>query len=276
MRSSRSSSACWIFELTAPDKHPDLVIEMRKVCTQFGSHVVHTELDLDVRRGEILAIAGGSGSGKSVLLREMILLQRPSAGTIHLFGQDIATLGAADAQALRQRWGVMFQRGGLFGALTVRENVGLPLREHSGLDDTLIDGIAEWKLALTGLPPEAGLQMPGELSGGMLKRASLARALALDPELLFLDEPTTGLDPASAAGVDELIQRTHALYGLTIVIVSHDLDLLWRVADRVAVLGEGHVLAIGTMAELSQHAHPTVQAYFVDPRAERGRAAAAA
>ena len=256
---------------TAPG---DPVIRLDKVCTRFGEHVVHADLDLAVKRGEILAIAGGSGSGKSVLLREMILLQRPSAGTIHLFGHDIATLSAATAQALRQRWGVMFQRGGLFGALTVRANVGLPLREHRTLDDTLIDGISEWRLALTGLPPEAGLQKPGELSGGMLKRASLARALALDPELLFLDEPTSGLDPASAAGVDELIQRTHALYGLTIVIVSHDLDLLWRVADRVAVLGEGRVLAIGTMAELSRHAHPTVQAYFVDPRADRGRTAA--
>ena len=262
MRSSRSSSACWIFELTAPDKHPDLVIEMRKVCTQFGSHVVHTDLDLDVRRGEILAIAGGSGSGKSVLLREMILLQRPSSGSIKIFGDDIALLSDVQTHELKLRWGVMFQHGGLFSALNVRENVGLPLREHSALDDTLIDSIAEWKLSLTGLPPDVGLKHPGELSGGMLKRASLARAIALDPELLFLDEPTSGLDPASSAGVDELILRTHELYGLTIVMITHDLDLLRQVAHRVAVLGEGRVLASGSMDELSHHDHPIVQAYF--------------
>jgi len=253
--------------MTSAAGTPDLVIEMRKVCTRFGSHAVHTDLDLDVRRGEIFAIAGGSGSGKSVLLREMILLQRPTSGTIRLFGQDIATLTDLEAHTLRRRWGVMFQHGGLFSSLTVRENVGLPLREHSTLDDALIDAIAEWKLSLTGLPPDAGLKSPGELSGGMLKRASLARAIALDPELLFLDEPTSGLDPASSAGVDKLILRTHALYGLTIVMVTHDLDLLWHVSDRVAVLGEGRVLATGSMEELSHDTHPIVRAYFADPKA---------
>ena len=253
--------------MTAAAEAPDLVIEMKKVCTRFGSHAVHTDLDLDVRKGEIFAIAGGSGSGKSVLLREMILLQRPTSGTIRLFGQDIATITGPDTHTLRQRWGVMFQHGGLFSSLTVRENVGLPLREHTSLDDALIDDIAEWKLSQTGLPPDAGLKSPGELSGGMLKRASLARALALDPELLFLDEPTSGLDPASTAGVDELILRTHALYGLTIVMVTHDLDLLWQVSDRVAVLGEGRVLATGSMEELSHDEHPIVKAYFTDPKA---------
>jgi phospholipid/cholesterol/gamma-HCH transport system ATP-binding protein len=252
------------------------VIELQDICTHFGSHRVHKGLCLSVRRGEILGVAGGSGSGKSVLLREMILLQRPSAGRIRLLGADVATLDASQALALRQRWGVMFQRGGLFGSLTVRENVGLPLREYSGVDDALIDQIADWKLALTGLPPEAGLKLPGELSGGMLKRASLARALALDPELLFLDEPTSGLDPASAAGVDELVLRTHALFGPTIVIISHDLDLLWQVCDRVAVLGEGHVLALGSMAELSHVDHPVVQAYFSERRGARAAASASA
>jgi len=222
-----------------------------------------------VRRGEILGLAGGSGSGKSVLLREMILLQRPNSGRIRLFGEDVATLDAAQALALRRRWGVMFQGGGLFSSLTVRQNVGLPLREHTGLADALIDEIAEWKLALTGLAPEAALQLPGELSGGMLKRAALARAIALDPELLFLDEPTSGLDPASSAGVNELILRTHALFGPTIVIVTHDLELLWQVCDRVAVLGEGRVLALGTMTELSRHTHATVAAYFTDARSAR-------
>ena len=243
----------------------EAVIEMRGVGTCFRDHVVHADLDLDVRRGEILAIAGGSGSGKTVLMREMILLQRPSAGSIRLFGVETANLDADAAKAMRRRWGVMFQRGGLFGALTVRENVGLPLREHSRLDDATIDTIADWKLMQTGLPPDTGWKRPDELSGGMLKRASLARALALDPELLLLDEPTSGLDPASAAGVDALILRTHALYGLTIVMITHDLGLLWRVADRVAILGEGRVIASGTMAELAHHDHAIVRAYFDDP-----------
>ena len=253
---------------------PEIVIAMDKVCTRFGSHAVHTDLDLQVRRGEILAIAGGSGSGKSVLMREMILLQRPSSGSIRLFGHDTGTLTRQQAHALRLRWGVMFQHGGLFSALDVRENIGLPLREHSGLDRALIDRIAEWKLSLTGLPPDAGLKYPGEFSGGMLKRASLARAIALDPELLFLDEATSGLDPDSAAGVRELILRTHALYGLTIVIITHDLDLLWQACDRVAVLGEGRVLAIGPMAQLAGHDHPIVRGYFEGPRQQRAAASA--
>jgi phospholipid/cholesterol/gamma-HCH transport system ATP-binding protein len=245
----------------------NIVIELRNVCTRFGEHVVHNDLNLDVRRGEILAIAGGSGSGKSVLLREMILLQRPTSGTIKLFGDDTSALTDAETHALRQRWGVLFQHGGLFSSLTVRENVGLPLREHSSLDDVLIDGIADWKLSLTGLPADTGLKMPNELSGGMLKRAALARAIALDPELLFLDEPTTGLDPTSSAGVDELILQTHSMYGLTIVMVTHDLDMLWAVSDRVAVLGEGRVLAVGSMEELSHQEHPIIRSYFVDQRA---------
>ena len=247
----------------------DAVIEMQDIGMRFGSHVVHEGLNLAVRRGEILGLAGGSGAGKSVLLREMILLQRPTSGVVKLFGQDTATLDAAGVQALRLRWGVMFQRGGLFSALTVRDNVGLPLREHSALTAPLIAHIAEWKLALTGLPPEAGLKFPGELSGGMLKRAALARALSLSPELLFLDEPTSGLDPASSDGVDELILKTHALYRPTIVIISHDLDLLWQVCDRVAVLGAGRVLALGTMLELAQDPQPAVRSYFTDRRQAR-------
>ncbi len=249
----------------------EAVIEMRGICTRFGSHVVHEGLDLEVRRGEVFAIAGGSGSGKSVLMREMLMLQTPSAGSVRVLGNDIATLDDEQSLALRRRWGVMFQRGGLFSALTVRENVGLPLRETSELDDALIDGIAEWKLSLTGLPPDTGLKFPGELSGGMLKRASLARAIALDPELLFLDEPTSGLDPASSAGVDDLIRRMHALYGLTIVLITHDLDLMWQVCDRVAVIGERRVLGVGSMEELSHHTHPIVRGYFDDPRARNAR-----
>jgi len=182
----------------------------------------------------------------------------------------LGKIGDDEALALRQRWGVMFQHGGLFGSLTVTENVGLPLREHTGLGDRLIDEIAAWKLAMTGLKPEVGAQYPSELSGGMMKRASLARALALDPELLFLDEPTAGLDPDSAAGVDELVLKLRDLFGLTIIMITHDLDLLWQVADRVAVLAEGKVQGIGSMSELARMDQPAIRQFFDGPR---GRAA---
>ena len=246
------------------------VIEMRKICTSFGTHSVHTDLDLDVRRGEIFAIVGGSGSGKSTLLREMIMLHRPTSGSIKVLGADLQTISAEEAMILRQRWGVMFQHGGLFGTLNVRDNIGLPLREHTRLDETLINEVAAWKLTLSGLAPETGLQYPTELSGGMLKRASLARALAFDPELLFLDEPTAGLDPGGASGIDELVHTLHDLYRSTIVIITHDLDLLWQVTDRVAVLGEGKVVGLGSMLELSQMDNPIIREYFDGPR---GRAA---
>jgi len=248
------------------------VIQISQVATRFGEHVVHAGLDLEVRKAEIFALIGGSGSGKSTLLREMILLQRPDSGTIRILGNDLGQLTEEQGLALRQRWGVMFQQGGLFGALTVTENVGLPLREHSGLDDALIDEIAAWKLAMTGLAPEVGAQYPSELSGGMMKRAALARALALDPELLFLDEPTAGLDPESAAGVDELVLKLRDLFGLTVVMITHDLDLLWQVADRVAVLSGGKVHATGSMAELARSDDPEVRKFFDGPR---GRAAQA-
>ena len=249
---------------------PAAVIELSKVSTRFGEHVVHTAIDLEVRRAEIFALIGGSGSGKSTLLREMILLHRPDAGSIRVLGVDLDHLDDDAALALRRRWGVMFQHGGLFGSLTVTENVGLPLREHTRLDDRLIDQIAAWKLDMAGLKPEVGAQYPSELSGGMMKRASLARALALDPELLFLDEPTAGLDPASAAGVDQLVRSLRDLFGLTIVMITHDLDLLWQVADRVAVLADGKVQGVGSMAELSRLDHPAIRPFFDGPR---GRAA---
>lgn len=256
--------------MPATPPHDDAVIELSHVATRFGSHVVHSDINLGVRRAEVFALVGGSGSGKSTLLREMILLQRPDAGSIRVLGVDLMNLSDADAQALRQRWGVLFQHGGLFGSLTVLENVGLPLREHTDLDDALIDEIAAWKIAMAGLAPEVGAQYPPELSGGMMKRASLARALALDPELLFLDEPTAGLDPISAGGFDELVLTLRDLFGLTIVMVTHDLDLLWRVADRVAVLGDGIVQGVGSMAELSHMDHPAIRPYF---DGARGRAA---
>ncbi|MCY7304830.1 MAG: ATP-binding cassette domain-containing protein [Rhodoferax sp.] len=239
---------------------------MHAVATRFGAKVVHEHIDLAVQRKEIFAVIGGSGSGKSTLLREMILLHRPDAGTIRVLGQELGDLAEDDALALRQRWGVMFQHGGLFGSLTVLENVGLPLREHTTLDTGLIDAIAGSKIEMAGLKAEVGAQYPSELSGGMMKRASLARALALDPELLFLDEPTAGLDPDSAAGVDELVVRLRDLFGLTIVMITHDLDLLWQVADRVAVLANGRVQAIGTMAELSALDDAAVSPFFTGAR----------
>ena len=247
-------------------------LELHGVCTRFGAHVVHRDLDLEVRRGEIFAVAGGSGSGKSTLLREMLLLQRPAAGSIRVLGAALDALVPADVDALRRRCGVMFQHGGLFGALTVRENIGLPLREHTALDERTIDEIAAWKLSLAGLAPETAMLYPSELSGGMLKRAALARAMALDPELLFLDEPTAGLDPAAAGGVDALVRTLRDLFGLTVVMITHDLDLLWEVADRVAVLADGRVAAVGSMPELARSEHPGIRPYFEGPRGRRAHA----
>jgi phospholipid/cholesterol/gamma-HCH transport system ATP-binding protein len=241
---------------------------MAGICTRFGDKVVHDQLDLEVRKGEIFALVGGSGSGKSTLLREMILLQRPDAGTVQVLGQDLQTATAAQALALRQRFGVLFQQGGLFASLTVLENVGLPMREHREMDSAEIDTIAARKIALSGLPPEAAAQYPASLSGGMLKRAALARALALDPELLFLDEPTAGLDPTSADGVDLLVRQLRDDQGLTVVMVTHDLDLLWQVSDRVAVLAGGRVQGLGSMRELAQQQVPAVKTFFTGPRAQ--------
>jgi len=251
----------------------EVVIEVKNLHTRFGSHVVHNDISFEVRRAEIFALIGGSGSGKSTLLRELILLQKPSSGTVRVLGADLQALGADEAVALRRRWGVMFQHGGLFGALDVLHNVGLPLREHTALDDGLIDQLAGWKLAMTGLAPEVGALYPAALSGGMMKRASLARALALDPELLFLDEPTAGLDPVSAGGVDALVLQLRALFGLTIVMITHDLDLLWQVADRVAVLADGRLQAVGSMPELAALDHPAVRPYFEGARGRAVRAA---
>lgn len=252
--------------MTATQSKPATVIEISRLSTRFGEHIVHNEIDLEVQRAEIFALIGGSGSGKSTLLREMILLQRPNAGSIRVLDVELQNISDADALALRQRWGVMFQHGGLFGALTVKENIGLPLREHTRLNDSLIDEIATWKLAMTGLKAKVGEQYPAELSGGMLKRASLARALALDPELLFLDEPTAGLDPASAGEIDQLIRQLRDRFGLSIVMITHDLDLLWQTADRVAVLADTRVQGIGSMPELAQSDNPAIEKFFAGPR----------
>jgi len=249
---------------------PDTVVEIRNLNTRFGDAVVHENVNLTVDRREIFALVGASGCGKSTLLRETIVLQQPISGSIRVFGQEVIGLNDEEALPLRRRWGVMFERGALFSSLTVNENVGMVLQEHTRLSERLIHEVAAVKIALTGLPADAGRKYPGELSGGMRKRAALARALALDPELLFLDEPTAGLDPLSAAGIDELVHHLREALGVTIMLVTHDLDLLWRVADRVAVLGEGHILGTGAMTELARSDHPLIHEYFYGPR---GRAA---
>lgn len=245
----------------------DSVLELRGVCTRFGSVSVHENLDLEVRRGEVLALIGGSGSGKTTLLHEMIMLRQPNSGSIRLFGEEIVGARQDVMERLRQRFGVLFQQGALFGALTMLQNVAVPLREHTRLDAAFIDQLALLKIRQAGLPADAALKYPSELSGGMIKRAALARAMALDPQLLFLDEPTSGLDPVSAAAFDELVLRLKQWLGLTIVMVTHDLDSLWRVADRVAVLGDRRVVAVAPMAELARVDHPAVRAYFEGPRA---------
>ena len=246
------------------------VIDVQHLKTRFGDNIVHDDVCLRVQPGEIFALVGGSGCGKSTLLRAIILLLQPSSGSIKVFGREVLGLSDVEALSMRRRWGVMFERGALFSALTVQENVSMVLKEHTQLSAELIDEVAALKIALTGLPAVAASQYPSELSGGMRKRAALARALALDPELLFLDEPTAGLDPLSASGIDELILNLRDALGLTMMIITHDLDLLWRVADRVAVLGEGRIIEVGTMQELSASQHPLIREYF---HGARGRAA---
>ena len=247
------------------------VIDIRNLHTRFGKNVVHDDISLKVMPGEIFALAGGSGCGKSTLLRTILQLQKPDSGSIEVFGKQVIGLSDEQALPLRRRFGVMFERGALFSALTISENVGLVLKEHTQLSRRLIKEISELKIALTGLPADTSGKYPGELSGGMRKRAALARALALDPELLFLDEPTAGLDPLSAAGIDELVKRLRDALGLTIMLVTHDLDLLWRVTDRVALLGEGHILGVGNMTELSKMEHPMIREYFYGPRGRATR-----
>jgi phospholipid/cholesterol/gamma-HCH transport system ATP-binding protein len=251
-----------------------LAIKVRGLRNQFSEYVVHDNLDLDVRCGEILGVVGGSGTGKSVLMRAIIGLQIPSAGSVEVLG-DTITDARDDAEiSIRNRWGVLFQGGALFSTLTVAENVEVPLREfYPDIDDELLDEIARYKVLLTGLSTDATVKYPSELSGGMRKRAGLARALALDPELLFLDEPTAGLDPIGAAAFDQLIRGLQHTLGLTVFLITHDLDTLHEICDRVAVIADKRVIAVGTIPELIALDHPWIQEYFKGPR---GRAAQAA
>ncbi|WEK44083.1 MAG: ABC transporter ATP-binding protein [Candidatus Sphingomonas colombiensis] len=251
----------------------DCIIRVRGLSTSFGEQTVHEDLSLDVRRGEILGVVGGSGTGKSVLMRAIIGLQPADEGEITVFGEPTIGRDETEAVEIRKRWGVLFQGGALFSTLTVAENVQVPLREfYPELDLALLDEIASYKVVMTGLPADAGPKFPSELSGGMRKRAGLARALAMDPELLFLDEPTAGLDPIGAAAFDELTHSLQETMGLTVFLITHDLDTLYAICDRVAVLADKKVIAVGTIPELLALDHPWIQEYFNGPR---GRAAVA-
>jgi phospholipid/cholesterol/gamma-HCH transport system ATP-binding protein len=247
------------------------IIRVRGLTTRVGGRVLHENLDLDVYRGEVLGVVGGSGSGKSMLLRNIVGLERPVAGRVEVFGEAVHELDPERLRILESRWGVLFQDGALFSSLTVAQNIELPLKEHLELEGTLVDEIAAIKVALVGLAPDAAAKYPSELSGGMRKRAGLARALALDPGLLFLDEPTAGLDPIGAGAFDALIRDLRQSLGLTVFMVTHDLDSLAAICDRIAVLVDKR-LRIGTMAELLRDPDPWIQSYFHGPR---GRAALA-
>jgi len=241
-------------------------IEVVNLVSRFGDHVIHDGLNLRVRRGEVLGVVGGSGAGKSVLLNTLIGLKVPEGGTVKIFGQDLDRASTAKWDAIERSWGVLFQQGALFSNLTVKENVAAPMIEHTTLPPKEISELAELKIALAGLPPQAGALKPSELSGGMIKRASLARALALDPQLLFLDEPTSGLDPIGAGAFDELIADLSASLHLTVFMITHDLDSLHAICDRVAVIADKKIVGVGTIPQLQKLDHPWIKQYFGGPR----------
>ncbi|SDR75348.1 phospholipid/cholesterol/gamma-HCH transport system ATP-binding protein [Halopseudomonas xinjiangensis] len=256
-----------------PDHNDTPLVEVRGLVNRFGTQTIHDNLDLDIRRREILGVVGGSGTGKSVLLRSVVGLRRPTAGSVRVFGEDLLRLDAAQRSQVERRFGVLFQGGALFSSLTVTENVALPLIEHAGLTRRDAEHLAGMKLALAGLPSTAGGKYPSELSGGMVKRAALARALALDPDILFLDEPTAGLDPIGAAAFDQLIRTLRDALGLSVFLVTHDLDTLYAICDRIAVLSDRRVLVADTLERVAATDNAWIQEYFHGPR---GRAAAAA
>jgi phospholipid/cholesterol/gamma-HCH transport system ATP-binding protein len=249
----------------------DVLIEVRGLRNVFGTQVVHDALELDLRCGEILGVIGGSGAGKSVLLRSIVGLKNPDGGSIRFLGQDTTHLRAEERRSIDRRFGLMFQDGALFSSLTVLENVEVPLVEFYRLPRDLVKDIALLKIALTGLPPDAAEKYPAQLSGGMRKRAGLARALALDPEILFLDEPTSGLDPVGAAAFDELISTLRAALNLTVFLVTHDLDSLYSICDRVAVLSNRRVVIADRIDAVERHPDPWIRACFQGPRARGAR-----
>jgi phospholipid/cholesterol/gamma-HCH transport system ATP-binding protein len=254
-----------------PGEDAEPIIQVRDLVSRFGDNVVHDGLSLTVRKGEVLGVVGGSGAGKSVLLNTVIGLRQPDGGQVEVLGIDVYRATNRERDELERRWGVLFQSGALFSALSVRDNVAAPLREHTTLPRAVIEELADLKIALSGLPPTAGALRPAELSGGMRKRAGLARAIALDPELLFLDEPTAGLDPIGAEAFDDLIRNLSQSLGLTVFMITHDLDSLYAVCDRVAVIADKKVVAVGPIPELEKSQHPWIREYFLGPR---GRAAA--
>ncbi len=252
---------------TAPIKQ-DIAIGVRGLVVGFGEKIILQNLDLDVRRGEVLGFVGGSGTGKSVLTRAVLGLVPKRAGAIEVFGRDLDALRPQEHRALEQRWGVLFQHGALFSGLTVRQNIQVPMREYLDISPRLMDELASLKIEMVGLKPDAADKFPSELSGGMIKRAALARALALDPDIVFLDEPTSGLDPIGAAEFDELIATLQKTLGLTVFMVTHDLDSLYSICDRIAALADRKVAAIGTIEEMLACEHPWLRAYF---HGKRGR-----
>lgn len=245
----------------------DSIIKIRGLKTAFGPHVIHNNLDLDVHRGEILGIVGGSGTGKSVLLKTIVGLNKQVEGSIEINGYDQANLSGEEERMSRQDWGVLFQDGALFSSLTVAQNIQVPLREFYEFPQDMLDDLARSKIEMAGLPGDAGKKFPSDLSGGMRKRAALARSLALDPKILFLDEPTAGLDPIGASAFDGLVQELSRSLGLTVFLVTHDLDTLFRVCDRVAVLGDQKILINAPLTEVVKFKHHWVQEYFGGPRA---------
>lgn len=239
-----------------------IIIEAHDIVTVLGENLIHDHISCTIRKNEIYALLGGSGSGKSTLLREMILLQRPQSGQLNVLGFDLTSITPLDAQNLRRQWGVLFQSGALYSSLSVGENIAMLYREYTDLTPNLINELVALKIDLVGLPPHARHLYPSQLSGGMIKRAALARALALDPKLLFLDEPTSGLDPLGSRQFDTLIRQLRDLLGLTVVMVTHDLDTIHHIVDRFALLGEKKVIAEGTLEEVLQIHHPIVDYFF--------------
>jgi phospholipid/cholesterol/gamma-HCH transport system ATP-binding protein len=248
------------------------VVEITNLWTKFGRTVVHQDLNLAIERGEILSIVGGSGTGKTVLLRQMLGLERPSRGCVRVFGEDISQADSEHLQQLRNHWGMLFQQGALYSALTVFDNVAQPMRELRALPEDLIHDAVLLKMNMVGLGPEHANKMPSDLSGGMIKRVALARALALEPKLLFLDEPTAGLDPDLSETFVALIQSLHRELGLTVVMVTHDLDTLFALSTRIAVLAEKHVIAIGPTREVIRVEHPFIKQFFLGDRGQRALA----